>query len=173
MTADDRILAVAPVHRGFGYVVMSGTGTLLHWCVREVRVKAEHKNARCVFEVDKIIDVYKPTVLAIEDHHAPGAAKRERVKELLALLEEHAIDCGLGVVKYGPRAIRLSLELSPRATKIKLAAAVSARLRVLTNRTPGDKFCWEAEAYAMPIFVASALALTHLSRAQLAVPSAL
>lgn len=162
----NRMLAVAPVHRGLGYVVVDTGGNLIDWGVKEIREKAPQKNARCVVEVENLIELNGPVSLVIEDHNAPGSRKRDRTKELLDLLAEHAIDSGMGVVKFGPRALRLALGLSPTTNKLSLAQEVARRLPVLKSRAPTKKRIWQQEDYSMPIFVAAALALAHLSRAQ-------
>ncbi len=162
----NRILAIAPVHRGFGLVVLDTAGTLLDWRVKEIREKTRHKNARCLVEIDNIIEEHRPIALTIEDYRAPGSKKRKRVRELLDLLTEHAIDSGIGVAKYGPKDIRISLGLNPMANKLALAKEIAKRVPLLKPRTPKQVHIWQNEVYAMPISVAAALALTHQSRAQ-------
>jgi Holliday junction resolvasome RuvABC endonuclease subunit len=161
-----RMLAIAPVSRGFGLVVMDSIGTPLDWRVKEIHERPKRKNARCVFEVDRLIEEHRPQVLVLEDHRAPGSKKRKRVSELLDALTELAIDSGVGVAKYGPRHVRLSLGLAPSANKDKVAAEVAKRLPALKKRVPKLRRLWDSERYAMSVFVAASLALTHHSCAQ-------
>lgn len=161
-----RILAVAPVSRGFGLVVMDSLGVPLDWRVKEIHEKPKRKNARCVFEVNKLIEEHRPHVLVLEEHRAPGSKKRKRVAELLDTLIELATDSGVGAATYGPRDIRAALGLPAGANKDKVAAEVAKHLPVLKRRLPKLRRLWDSERYAMPVFVAGALALTHLSRAQ-------
>jgi len=161
-----RILAIAPVSRGFGIVVLDASGTPLDWRVKEIHVEPEQKNARCVYEVNKLIEAHRPQVLVLENYRAPGAKKRKRVKELLDALTELATDSGVGVATYGPRDVRAALDLPPGANKDKVAAEVAKRISILRKRVPKLRRLWESERYVMPIFIAGALALTHLSRTQ-------
>ncbi len=161
-----RILAIAPVSRGFGLVVMDSQGAPLDWRVKEIHEKPKRKNARCVFEVNKLIEEHRPQVLVLEDQSAPGSKKRKRVAELLDALTELATDAGVGAALYGPRDIRAALSLTAGANKDKVAAEVAKRLPVLKRRLPKLRRLWDSERYAVPVFVAGALALTHLSRAR-------
>lgn len=161
-----RILAIAPVSRGFGLIVMDSLGTTLDWRVKEIHETPKRKNARCVFEVEKLMEEHRPQVLVLEDPRAPGSKKRKRVAELLDALTELATDSGVGTATYGPREVRAALGLSSGANKDKIAAEVSKRVPVLRNRVPKLRRLWDSERYVMPLFIAAALALTHQSRAQ-------
>lgn len=161
-----RFLAIAPVSRGFGLVVIDSLGTPLDWRVKEIQENPKRKNAQCVLEVDKLIEAHRPQVLVLENHRAPGSKKRKRVAELLDVLTELATDSGVATAVYGPREIRAALGLSPGANKDKIAAEVSKRVPILRSRVPKLRRLWESERYAMPLFMAAALALTHLCRAQ-------
>lgn len=160
------VLAIAPVSRGFGLFVLDSSDRPLDWRVKEIHAGAKQKNARCVFEVDKLIEQHRPQVLVLEDHRAPGSKKRQRISELLDALAELAINSGVGVATYGPREVRATFALPPSANKDIVAAEVAKRLPALRRRVPKVKAIWESERYPMPIFVAAAVALTHRSRAQ-------
>lgn len=160
------ILAVAPVSRGFGLVVVSSDGTLVDWRVREIHEPTRRKNARCVFELEKLFDEHRPRVLVLDDYHARGAKKRKRIRQLLDALAELAVDSGIDVARYGPREVRAALALPPGANKDRLASAVATHAPALARRVPKPRRLWESEQYVMPIFVAFALAFTHLRCAQ-------
>ncbi|MEQ1709094.1 MAG: hypothetical protein ABL864_12270 [Terricaulis sp.] len=159
------VLALAPVSRGFGLFVVDMAGKAIDWRVREIR-DANHKNARCQAAADQLLDEFRPAVMVIEDHRAPGSRRHSRVQELLDLFAELAIAQGVDVVRYGVREVRASLGLSPRANKHKIAVEVAKRFPALERRLPKPKRIWETEAHAMAMFQAGALALTYLGRAQ-------
>lgn len=161
-----RIMALALVSRGVGVAVMDQSGNAVDWRVKEIHEPPKRKNARCVFETNKLIEGYRPQILVLEDPHAPGAKKRKRTTELFEALKELAIDSGVGVVAYGPRELRATFELARGANKDQLAAAVAKHLPILRRRLPKPRRLWESEQYVMPIFIAFALTLTHVSRAQ-------
>src|SRR3989304_4743001 len=142
------LIAIAPVPRGFGYIVLTRRGTPVDWRVKEIKSK-KHKNARCVVEADKFVEQYCAEVLVIEDCAAQGSKRRKRVKELLALLTDLAVDHGMGIVRYGPRDVRATFSLPPRANKDQVAKAVAERLPALAPRLPKIKRLWETERYVM------------------------
>lgn len=166
MSAAIRILAIAPNSKGFGLAVIDGDGQPVDWRVREFHEPPKRKNARTVFEANKLIEECRPNALVLEDPHAPGSRKRKRSIALFALLSELATDSDIGVAVYGPRDLRATFGISARANKDQLAAAVAKRTPLLTRRLPKRRQLWESEKYAMSMFTAFALALTHLSRAQ-------
>lgn len=162
--AQSFVLALAPVSRGLGVFVIDLNGRPIDWRVREVR--GFHKNARCQQAADELLDEFQPVALAIEDHRARGSRRNRRVGELLDLIAELGAERGITTTCYGFEEVRIALDLSPRANKDTIAAAVAARLPVLAPRLPKPKRIWETEAHGLAIFSAAALALTHLDRAQ-------
>lgn len=159
-----RTLAVAPVPRGLGVCVLDSAKTLVRSCVREVRGKLGRKNAMALEELRKLIEKQRPHVLVLEHHVGSRYPKRGRIADLLVLMEEYAIESGLEVAKYGREEVRVALGLPEKANKDTVAKRVAELVPILKRQVPNKR--WDAERYAMSIFVAAGLALTHLSRAQ-------
>ena len=59
---NDRVLAIAPSSRGFGFAVMEGGDTLVDWGVRSV---VGDKNADALKKAEAMFALYKPTVLVL------------------------------------------------------------------------------------------------------------
>lgn len=156
------VLALAPVSRGFGLFVVDVAGKAIDWRVREIR-DTEHRNARCQAAADQLLDEFRPKVLVIEDHRAPGSRRHPRIQELLDLFAETALAQGVKVVRYGVHEVRAAFGLSVRANKHAVASEVAKRFPVLLQRLPKPKRIWETEAHAMAMFQAGALALTYLA----------
>jgi hypothetical protein len=82
-TAEARVLAIDPIHRGFGYVVFEGPEVLVDWGVRNIRGQ---KNAGSVEAVARLIEHYTADLLVLEDGSAKGCWRRRRVRDLFGEL---------------------------------------------------------------------------------------
>ena len=165
MSREQFVVALAPVSRGFGVFVVDAMGKAIDWRVREIR-DAKHRNARCQAAADQLLDEFRPTIMVIEDHRAPGSRRHPRIQELLDLFAELGVANNISVARYATHEVRIALGLPPRANKHKIAVAVAKHFPALERRLPKPKRIWETEAHAMAMFQAGALALTHLGRAQ-------
>ena len=67
MTAPEekRILAIDPINRGFGFVVLEGPEYLVDWGVKEV---PNNKNAHALWAIENLIGRYQPDKLVVEDY---------------------------------------------------------------------------------------------------------
>src|ERR1041385_1190906 len=88
----DRVLAVAPSTKGFGFCVLEGLETLVDWGVKSVK---GDKNSQCVAKLEKMFAHYEPSVLVLEDHAAKGSRRSPRIcmlgKEFAALAARHSV----------------------------------------------------------------------------------
>ena len=75
-----RVLAVDPFSRGVGFAVLEGPDRLIDWGLRTT-VRAD--NAKSARVIDKLVDRFRPDVLALEDWEAAGSRRCVRVKILL------------------------------------------------------------------------------------------
>ena len=75
-----RVLAVDPYSRGVGFVVLEGHELLIDWGLRSTG-KAD--NAKAARVIDKLIDRFRPDVLALEDWDSDGSRRCKRVETLL------------------------------------------------------------------------------------------
>lgn len=72
----ERILAIDPTHRGFGFVVLEGGSELLDWGTRYV---SHPKHDASIEKVDRLIEEYEPATLVLEDPTGDGSRRCQRV----------------------------------------------------------------------------------------------
>jgi hypothetical protein len=151
-----RILAVAPLSRGFGYAVMEPPDRLVACGNKAIR---RDKNAGSLAWVKKFIQFYQPDVPVLPEVDAPHARRAARIKRLhrkiVALAKEHKLKVRL--VK-GPQ-MRAVLLGSATGTKFARAQTLAAKFPVeLAARLPPKRRPWMSEDPRMNIFDAVGLA---------------
>src|SRR5580658_6458703 len=77
-----RILAIAPVTRGFGFAVLEGQDTLVNWGVKVIQGKG-NKNAKSLAKLEELITHYQPGMLVLEDASANGSLRHPRIRRLV------------------------------------------------------------------------------------------
>lgn len=75
-----RVLAVDPFSRGVGFAVLEGPESLIDWGLRTTGQADNERSARVI---EKLIDRFRPDVLALEDWGSDGARRCKRVQMLL------------------------------------------------------------------------------------------
>jgi hypothetical protein len=157
-----KVLAVAPVTRGLGYVVFAAPKEPLDWGVKETR--SSDKNAVAIQKIAVMLDKHKPSVLVIEDHSHLRCTRSLRVRTLLRDIGELGASSGVRVVRYGGRDVRAMFRASGRS-KDAMAGAIAERVPELKGRLPKKRKLWESDRHGMAIFEAAALALKHYASA--------
>jgi hypothetical protein len=152
------VLALAPVSRGIGYVVLETIRVPIDWGATEVRQK---KNAGCLARAIGLIERYRPAVLILENCLLHGSRRSERVKGLLAHIAEAAEARGVPVMRYSRSDIGRVFATFGVRKKDDIAAGVAALIPELAPRLPRPRKIWESEHYGMALFEAAALAITH------------
>jgi hypothetical protein len=152
-----RILAVAPLSRGFGYAVMEDPSMLVA-CGN--KVINHDKNVRALAWVEKFIRFYQPEVLVLPDVNAPDTRRAPRIKTLHrnlgALARKHQLKLRLISISQ----IRTRLLGSAKGTKQALAETLAAIFPVeLASRLPPKRRPWMSEDPRMDIFDAVSLAV--------------
>ncbi|MCI0423101.1 MAG: hypothetical protein L0312_28400, partial [Acidobacteria bacterium] len=79
--SDQRILAIDPTTKGFGFAVLEGPDKLVEWGTKEVN---GNKNEACINEIGDIIRLYQPAVIVLENCDSKRSRRSQRVKELIA-----------------------------------------------------------------------------------------
>jgi len=133
-----RILAVAPLSRGFGYAVMEGPDRLV---AHGNKVIIRDKNVRALAWVEKFIHFYKPDVLVLPDVNAPDTRRAPRIKALHrkigALARKHQIKLRLISISQ----IRTRLLGHAKGTKQALAEALAAKFPAEFSRPTPTARC--------------------------------
>lgn len=153
-----RVLAIAPMSRGFGYAVMDGSERLADWGLKTL--DGEEKNARTISQVKRLIEVYRPNVLVMEDFWQESSNRANRIRllgeELLLLAKSHQV--ATKVLRREP--VWTSLVGHTGATKFEVAQIVAATFAEdLEFCLPAKRKLWKGEDKRFAIFVATALAV--------------
>lgn len=158
----NRVLAVDPIHKGFGYVVFEPPLNLVASGL--ARVEGD-KQAGALSHFEKLLTDFRPEVVVLEDAEAPGSRRRHRVRRLIEVLTTFAADRGFMVVTISRKAvIDCFSSAEERATKYKIAKWLSEAFPVLQSKLPLPRKLWESEDERMSIFDALALAVTYTSK---------
>jgi Holliday junction resolvasome RuvABC endonuclease subunit len=154
-----RILAIAPVTRGFGYAVLEGQDTLVNWGVKTVKGKG-NKNAKSLPKVEELIAHYQPGVLVLEDASAKGSLRHPRIRRLCQQIIKVAATHKVSVKLFSREQVMKLLIPDGQGTKHALAEIVANRFpEQLGSKLPPKRKAWMREHYQMGIFDAVGLAL--------------
>jgi hypothetical protein len=158
----NRILAIDPIHKGFGYAVFEPPLNLVASGL--ARVEGD-KQTGAVAHFEKFLTDFRPNAVVLEDVKAPGSRRRHRVRGLIDTFARLAADRGLTVATVSRKAV-IECFSSPeeRATKYKIAKWLSEAFPVLAPKLPLPRKLWESENERMAIFDALALAVTYTSK---------
>ncbi|MFZ6016829.1 MAG: hypothetical protein ACOYU0_04290 [Nitrospirota bacterium] len=152
---ENRILALDPANRGFGFAVLEGLERLIDWGVKEAR---ENRNDRCLCKVRDLVEQYQPDVVVVE---APEGSRRgRRVKNLIKRIIHLASKRKIKVCCFSRQKIREAFSQYGAYTKHQIATAIAERFPELSPRLPPFRKPWMSEDYRMAIFDAVSFALT-------------
>jgi hypothetical protein len=153
LTDEHRVLAVDPSTRGLGFAILEGPNQLIDWGVKQAE---GDKNGECLRMVKELIDQYRPHVLVLENVSGKDSRRRTRVRELLQAIRETARQLGVKVMAETPERVRAAF--TPK--KDTIAAALAGRFPELASRLPKPRTLTMPEHSAMPVFDATAFAMT-------------
>jgi hypothetical protein len=155
-----RVLAVDPFSRGVGFAVLEGPDRLIDWGLRTT-VRAD--NAKSARVIDKLVDRFRPDVLALEDWESAGSRRCVRVK---ILLDRVAADEGTRVlVRFiARRDVRAIGPLPQTGTKRGRACFLADRFPELQPFLPPVRKLWMPEDDRMAIFDAVGFAVACLPK---------
>ena len=153
-------LAISLSSRGFGYVVVEGNTSLICYANKAFK---QDRNARSLVQIGKIITLYQPDVLVLQDVNAKGTRRAPRIKELHRLVPALAKKHDLKTVKISQKRLRPTLLGREDGTKQELAELMAGRFPdELAACLPPKRKPWESEDSRMDIFDALALAVFWL-----------
>jgi hypothetical protein len=156
--SDDRVLAIDPTTRGFGFVVFEGPARLVDWGVAFV---GDDKNIRILLRITALIRRYSPEILVIEDHTSRACRRRARVRELLRSIARLGPTHSITIHRRARRSLRNTFASLGVATKYPIAAALASRFPELAPFLPPKRKPWMTEDARMGIFDAAALAVAY------------
>ncbi len=153
------VLGFHPFTHGFGWILLESPTMPLDWGVVE---KRKDRNARCLARFERLLDRYKPAVVAMEAFRAPDAARAARICELCEAIAAQSRTRKITVRVYRRSAIALGFPGA--ASRHQIAVQISERLPGLNLRLPKKRAIWESERPGMALFNAAAVALTHYAK---------
>ena len=153
----DRILAIAPSTRGFGFAVHEGD-TLVDWGVKSVK---GDKNAESLKKVSELINWYTPTVLVLPDTKGKGSRRSERIRVLSRKFIAMAKARKVCVATCSRKQIGVALSTDGTLNKHEIAEILAKRFpHELGSRVPPKRKPWMSEDSRMDIFGAVAIGVT-------------
>jgi len=153
-----RVLAIDPFSRGVGFAVLEGPECLIDW---GLRTTGRADNAKAVRVIEKLIDRFRPDVLALEDWDSAGSRRCGRVQELLDRIAA-AEGTRVLVRLITRRQIRAIGQLPQTSTKHGRACFIAERFPELQAFLPPFRKLWMPEDDRMSIFDAVSFALACL-----------
>lgn len=161
-TLENAVLAIYPFSRGFAFVLFAGPDAPFDWGVKEVKEK--HRNTKTLEEIKKIIDLYVPTVLVIEDTTDKESRRSSRIRNLYRKLARLAEAEDIGLFRYSKLDVRDCFASLSAHTKYEIAKAVAAKIPGFAHRMPRYRKVWMSEDPRQSLFDAAALGLTFFFR---------
>ena len=157
-TPTQRVFALDPYSRGFGFVVFEGPEHLIDWGLKEAR---REKDTRCLRHVARLIETYHPDVLVIEATQDPQCRRCLRVRALLHAMSQLAAKKKLKTRSFSRQAVQATFSEVSAVTKYEMVNTIVARLPELLPWRPPFRKPWMSESSRASIFDAAALALTY------------
>ncbi len=151
-----RVLAIAPSARGFGYAVMENR-VILECGVK--RAKGD-KNLWSLSKIERLMKVFQPGVLVLQDMNAKGSRRAPRIKELHERIVALGGKQGRKVRLVSEKRLRMALLGDVNGTKHEMAQELARRFPTeLSRKLPPKRRPWDSEDARMDMFVAAGLAV--------------
>jgi Holliday junction resolvasome RuvABC endonuclease subunit len=157
----DRVLAVDPLSRGFGFVVLEdGPLQLVDWGVRNC---AKRENDACAKALRRMLVRYEPTTIVIEDARDARFLRTLALEGFLANVADALTDSPVMLRTYSRGDVRRTFAATAAVTKEQIAKVLVSRFPELRAKEPPHRKVWESEDARMAIFDALSFAMTHLA----------
>src|SRR5208282_4108171 len=108
--------------------------------------------------VSRLILLYRPDGMILEDSVAKGARRRDRVQQLIYELGELAKRHKVQVRRVSRLKVRKTFASQGAMNKHQIARAIAEQFPELTSRLPPQRKPWMSEDLRMAIFDAAAFA---------------
>lgn len=154
----ERVLAIQPTTRGFGFAVFEGPQEPIDWGVKEVR---KNKNAVCLRKITELVELYEPRVLITEDYAGEGSRRAKRIERLVRDIACLGDKKRILVASYSRAEIRKTFQPFGAKTKYDIAKLIAKWLPGFRFRLPPVRKIWKSEDYRMAMFDAASFALAH------------
>lgn len=156
-----RVLALQPTARGLGYALFDGDKRLLDCGAYETR---SDKNSKCLAKAETLLALGQPQIVALENVHASGARRKERIVTLIARLSNTATARACHVEPVSRLEVHAHFAGFGTGSKDDVAVAVAALYPELKRRLPPRRRPWQAEHPRMVVFEAAAMGIVAQTR---------
>lgn len=153
-----RILAVAPRSRGFGFIVMENQTTPLDWGVCSCR-GTKGVELAAFSRIRDLVEHYEPRSIVLEKIET-NSRRGDRARLLLATIGNLGVWNRVRVHRISPTGVKKVFGAFRAYTKEEIAVAVSQQLPELAPDLPPHRKLWLPEHHRMAFFEAAAMALT-------------
>jgi hypothetical protein len=150
-----RVLAIDPYSRGFGFVLLEGADRLVDWGLKDVRDEKVHQT---LAKLGELITLYEPTVLVIEDCAHPASRRCERIVDLIGEIIGFAHAKGLRTKTIAVTRVHAVFAMEGVSTKHGINGVIAQRFPELGRHRPKFRKPWMSEDERQAIFDAAALA---------------
>jgi RNase H-fold protein (predicted Holliday junction resolvase) len=159
LTHHNRILAISPSSRGFGFAVVEH-GILVDWGTKPI--KGKNKNTESVTKAKALITHYQPDVVVLENTTAKKSRRAPRIrslsKRIIALVAKSKMRL------YSREQVMKSFFPDGGGTKYALAELMAKTFpEELSDRLPPKRRAWMSEDGRIDIFEAVALAVMAIN----------
>lgn len=158
-----RVLAIDPITKGFGFSVLDGPQFLVNWGLRGTK-RWPNPGQRYLREVAKLIEVYRPDRVVVEDcldvRSRRGNKSRQLIERIIMLAGERDVP----VRRISRAGLHRAFAPENAWTKYKISLAIVRRFPELAVRLPPARKPWMSEKAQMGVFDAVALALAFYAR---------
>lgn len=158
----DLVLAIAPIARGFAFILLEGPLTPFDWGI--VRIRKPGINARCLERAWKIVEDHHPASLILPDCNGHGASRSLRVKAFVLALRHLAHAKEIEVREYNRASVRGCFSLAGARTRYEIAQAIARQIPALSHYLPPARKTWASEGHGQALFDAAALGMTDYCR---------
>ena len=157
-----RILAVSPATKGFGFVVLEAQDQVVN---RGFRTVKGEKNVTCVQEVGKMLKLYLPDLVVLENTSARDSRRSQRIQQLTGLL---VAECRLKKVRVkllSRSHVRQHFFGGLTGDKHTMATMLADRFpEDFGHMVPAKRRLWDSEDSRYNVFEAMALAVTAVAQ---------
>lgn len=155
---EQRVLAIDPMRRGFGYAVLEGPTRLIDWGTKGSR---RWSDARTLQKVAGLVRYLQPDAVIVENTADSGSRRRERSRRMIVAVQAFADSNGLTRIAVTRKDVLNLFAGGKPINKRAIATAIATHFPELTPRIPPVRKAWMSEDLRTSIFDAVALALVH------------
>lgn len=154
------VLAIFANGRGFGLAVMKDALNLIDAYMVTLKCRPM-VNKKLLEKLKEKLDYYRPDVVILEEPTGYGSRKGKRVHKFIDAVREYTESVGLKVSSYSRNDIRFVFSNFNASSKFEIANVICENIPELEKRRPEKRKYYQSEQYAMSIFDAVSLAITH------------